>query len=97
MKIGTPLSILLSIAAFALLVMTFTNLLSGYMDDRTCQTDCVWNYYLGAFGLGALALLSALAGWVAARKKGFATFAVLLALPVPAVTGGIFAIGTILS
>ena len=37
---------LLSIGAWVLTALTFTNLLSGYLSERTCQTDCVMTLFL---------------------------------------------------
>ncbi|MCG7873743.1 MAG: hypothetical protein N0C81_05315 [Candidatus Thiodiazotropha lotti] len=62
MSFITPVALLSALVSWGFLIMTFVNLLSGYLDTRTCQTDCVSNYYLisAAFGLaaGALATLS---------------------------------------
>ncbi len=51
----TPAVLLLALASWGFLLMTFVNLLSGHFDTRTCLTECVRNYYFisAAFGLAA--------------------------------------------
>ncbi len=93
MKILPPLAVLIGIAAWALLIMTFANLLSGYMDERVCQTDCVRNYYMLA---GVAGLVATLLGFFAlfspaSRKAGF--WSLVVAFPAFAVVAGIFVIG----
>ena len=93
MKILPPLAFLIGIAAWVLLLLTFTNLLSGYMDERVCQTECVKNYYLlaGVAGLG-----STLLGFFAlfsSRSRGAGLLSLVVAFPAFAVVAGIFVIG----
>ncbi|MEW8324718.1 MAG: hypothetical protein AB2606_18900 [Candidatus Thiodiazotropha taylori] len=58
MSFITPAALLSALASWGFLILTFVNLLSGFLDTRTCQTDCVRNYYFisAAFGLAASAL-----------------------------------------
>ncbi|MCG7899897.1 MAG: hypothetical protein JAY99_01205 [Candidatus Thiodiazotropha lotti] len=58
MSFITPVALLSALASWGFLIMTFVNLLSGHFDTRTCQTECVSNYYFisAAFGLAAVAL-----------------------------------------
>ena len=93
MKLLPPLALLGAIASWVLLVMTFTNLLSGYMDERSCQTDCVKNYYFLAAGIGLVASLLALFAVVKKETRVFGSVALLAAAPPFAITAGIAVIG----
>jgi hypothetical protein len=89
------LAILLSLASWAFLGLTTTNLLSGYFETRTCLTDCVKTYYFAAGGLGLGALVLAGIAWV---RSGFTgrPFLGLVAAALPfAIIMGIFTIGTL--
>ncbi|MES9834214.1 MAG: hypothetical protein ABW157_18165 [Candidatus Thiodiazotropha sp. LLP2] len=95
MKILVTLAFLLSFASWAFLGLTFTNLLSGYFEDRTCLTDCVKTYYFAAAGLGFMGILAAGIAWL---SSGFSSW-LFLALVVTAlpfiIVSGIFTIGTL--
>ena len=89
------LAILLSIASWAFLGLTFSNLLSGYFETRTCLTDCVKTYYFAAGGLGLVAIFLAGFAWL---RSGFTgrTFLALIVSSLPfAIVAGIFVIGTL--
>ncbi len=95
MRITIPLALLFSLASWVFLGLTFTNLLSGYFDTRTCLTDCVKRYYLAAGGLGLSGLLLATVAWF---RSGFTAwpFLTLLVAALPfAIVAGIFTIGTL--
>ena len=94
MRITSVLAILLALASLALLGLTFSNLLSGDLEARTCQTACVQTYYFAATGLG---ILSVLLAFTAIFRSGLTTgsFLTLIFSGFPvAVVAGIFAIGT---
>jgi hypothetical protein len=93
MNFLAPLALLSAVASWAFLGLTFSNLLSGYMETRSCQTDCVKNYYFLAAGLGLAGVGLA---FISLLRSGFNTWPVLTllfaALPF-GITSGIFAIG----
>lgn len=89
------LAILLALAAWAALGLTFTNLLSGNLETRECQTECVQIYYFAAAGFG---ILSALLAFVALFRARFSTgsFLTFIFSGIPfAIVAGIFVIGTL--
>jgi hypothetical protein len=95
MNFLTPLALLSAVASWAFIGLTFSNLLSGYFETRSCLTDCVKNYYFLAagFGFAGIAL-----GFLALLRSGISTWPVLIllftALPF-GITAGIFTIGTL--
>ncbi len=95
MRISATLAILLALASWVALWFTFSNLLSGSLETRTCQTDCVRNYYFAAAGAGLVSVLLALIAFFKARLSAGSFLLVLFcAFPI-AVVAGIFAIGTL--
>ena len=95
MKFTAALAIVLALAAIALIGLTFSNLLSGYLDTRSCQTECVQGYYYAAAALGAISALLGIITLVGARFKTW-SWLVFLGSSFPfAVTAGIFTIGTL--
>jgi hypothetical protein len=89
------LAILFSLASWGFLGLTFTNLLSGYFENRTCLTECVRNYYFAAAGTGLIGVLMAV---TALFRSGFTggLFLILIFTLLPlAIIVGIFAMGTI--
>jgi CHASE2 domain-containing sensor protein len=89
------LALLLSLASWAFLGLTFSNLLSGYFETRTCLTDCVKTYYFAAGGLGLAGTLLAGIAWFRSGFTGWLFLALLVtALPF-AIVAGIFTIGTL--
>ncbi|MES9992192.1 MAG: hypothetical protein ABW098_09575 [Candidatus Thiodiazotropha sp.] len=95
MKIFLTLALLLSVASWAFLGLTFTNLLSGYFEERTCLTDCVKTYYFAAGAFGLTGTLLAAFAWI---RSGFTgtTFLSLVVTVLPfAIVAGIFTIGTL--
>ncbi|MES9970281.1 MAG: hypothetical protein ABW092_09620 [Candidatus Thiodiazotropha sp.] len=95
MKIITTLALLISVASWAFLGLTFSNLLSGYFEERTCLTDCVKTYYLSAGALGLLGVVLAVFAWVRSGFTGWQFLSlVVTALPF-GIVAGIFTIGTL--
>ena len=89
------LALLLSLASWAFLGLTFSNLLSGYFEDRTCLTDCVKTYYFASMGLGFVGTLLAGFAWLRAGFTSLLFLAlVVIALPF-AVAAGIFTVGNL--
>jgi hypothetical protein len=92
-KITVTLALLLSLATWAFLGLTFSNLLSGHFETRTCLTDCVKTYYFAAGGFGLSSVLLAL---FALFRSGFTIwlFLTLIFAALPfAIVAGIFTIG----
>jgi|GEM_PF-2815075 len=95
MKIIISLAILLAVAAWATLGLTFSNLLSGNLEERSCLTDCVKNYYFVSAGTGMVAAALALLALFRARFASW-SFLLLIVCGMPfAVVAGIFTIGTL--
>lgn len=93
MNILITLALLLSLASWAFLGLTFSNLLSGYFEDRTCLTDCVKTYYFASMGLGFVGTLLAGFAWLRSGFTGLLFLAlVVIALPF-AVAAGISIVG----
>ena len=93
MKLLASSALLASLAGWALLVLTFVNLLSGSLDTRTCGTECVKQYYLGATGLGVAALLAAFLALFPSDSRKLGGFSLLVAFPLVAITIALFVIG----
>ena len=87
------LAILLSIASWVFLGLTFSNLLSGYFETRTCLTDCVKTYYFAAGGLGLAAILLAGIAWIRSGFTGRTFLALVVSAPPFAIVAGIAIIG----
>lgn len=89
------LAILFSVASWGFLGLTFSNLLSGYFETRTCLTECVRNYYFAAAGTG---LIGVLVGGFALLRSGFTggLLLILLFTLLPfGIVAGIFVMGNI--
>jgi ABC-type Na+ efflux pump permease subunit len=92
-KIIIVLALLLSVGSWAFLGLTFTHLLSGYFEDRTCLTDCVKTYYFAAAGLGLAGISLAAVAWVRSGFTRWPFFSLIVtALPF-AIVAGIFIMG----
>ncbi len=92
MKLTAPLALLLSLGGWVLLVMVFLNLLSGHLDDRTCGTECVRNYFFAAAGLGAAGALAAFIS-LFSESRWLSLGAIVVALPLAGIIAGIILIG----
>ena len=95
MKLFVTLALMLSVASWAFLGATVTNLLSGYLENRTCLTDCVKGFYFAAGGTGLAGLLLAAIAWI---RSGFSggLFLLLALTAMPfAIVAGIYLIGTL--
>lgn len=93
MKLAAPVALLLAVVAYVFLVLTFMNLLSGSLEERSCASDCVKNYYLIAAGTGLLGFLAALGAFFSSGFRGVGLFALVVAFPPAAVVTGLFVIG----
>lgn len=73
--------------------MTGMNLLSGYLEDRTCQTDCVRSLFYYAIAAGVSGLLLSFVALIRPHGRGLSVLALLLALPLCAIFATLFLIG----
>ena len=95
MNILIFLALLLSLVSWAFLGMTFSNLLSGYFETRTCLTECVKTYYFAAGGAGLVALLLAGFAWIRSGFTGWAFMAMIVTAIPFGIVAGIFTVGTL--
>jgi hypothetical protein len=89
------LAILFSIASWGFLGLTFTNLLSGYFENRTCLTECVRGYYFAAAGTGLVGFLMAIAALLRSGYTGWLFLVLIFTLLPLGIVAGIFTMGTI--
>jgi hypothetical protein len=85
---------LLSIGGWVLAGLTAANLLSGYMAERTCQTDCVQTLFFAAIAVGVAALILGLVSLLGPRNRTLGWLTLVLAVPLCGILGGIILIGT---
>ena len=57
MKISAWLGLLLTVTGWGLFALTAMNLLSGHLDERSCQTDCVQMMFYSAVVAGFAGLI----------------------------------------
>lgn len=84
---------LLSIGGWVLVALTATNLLSGDMAERTCQTGCVKTMFFSAVAIGVVALIFGLVSVFKAQTRGLGWLTLVLAVPLCGIVGGIIVIG----
>jgi hypothetical protein len=87
------LALLLTISGWVLVSLTGMHLLSGYMESRSCQTDCVQTLFYAAIALGAVGLLLSFAALIRPRGRSLSVLSLLLALPLCAIFTTLFLIG----
>ena len=95
MKILPPLSLLLSLAGWALIALTTANLLSGPFEGRSCQTDCVQGYFFSAVGIGLAGLASALFTLWKPGGNAWGYLSLLISIPLCLIVGFLFLVGNI--
>ncbi|MGD9164322.1 MAG: hypothetical protein PVF13_06135 [Chromatiales bacterium] len=95
MKIIVTLALLLSLASWSFLGLTFSNLLSGYLETRTCLTDCVKTYYFAAGGFGVVGVILALLALFRSGLTGWLFLTLVFAALPFSIVAGIFTIGTL--
>jgi hypothetical protein len=93
MNLLALIALLLTLGGWAMTVMTGTNLLSGHLDDRTCQTDCVQTLFYSAVALGATGLLFTLAALLRSKGRMLSIFTLLLALPLCGIFATLYIVG----
>jgi CHASE2 domain-containing sensor protein len=94
-KIIVTLALLFSVGSWAFLGLTFSNLLSGYFEDRTCLTDCVKTYYFAAGTLGLAGVILAAFAWIRSGFTGWLFVSLVITTLPFAIVAGIFTIGTL--
>lgn len=58
MKALSPVSILLAVVAWGLMIMMGVNLLSGEtLAEKTCNTGCIQTYFFSSFAMAAVAFI----------------------------------------
>lgn len=68
MKALSPVSILLAVVAWGLMIMMGVNLLSGEtLAEKTCNTSCIQTYFFSSFAVAAVAFI---AGGLAIKSAG---------------------------
>jgi len=87
------LALIMAVAGWVLTVMTGTNLLSGYLEDRTCQTDCVQSLFYAAVAVGAAGLLLSLLALMRARGRVLSVLSLILALPLCGIFATLYIVG----
>ena len=97
MKVIALLSPFLSIGGWVLAALAVSHMLSGTRAERTCGTECVQTLFFSALGIGILALVMGLFAVREARNRIPGSLALLLALPLCGVLGGVVVIGILAS
>ena len=88
MKIVPSLALISALAGVVLFGLMGMNLLSGPFEGRTCQTDCVFLYFISSFIFTALALAMGLFAWFSQSAKFLGIISVLIALGLMSVFWG---------
>lgn len=81
MNIFSLLALILTIAGWGLFALTGMHLLSGYIDERSCQTDCVQMIFISAVVVGFSGLILGGFSMFRTGKHTVGIIALLLALP----------------
>ena len=87
------IGLLLALVGWVLFGLTGVNLLSGYLEDRTCQTDCVKNLFFSGVGVGVAGLLLSILAFLRPQGRIMSGIALLLIFPLCAIFGTLFFIG----
>lgn len=83
------------LAGWVLLAQTFTNLLSGYLDDRTCQTACVQQLYYYAVAAGITGIVLSILSLGLSGARAINLIALIIALPLVAVFVALYVMGNL--
>lgn len=97
MKYVAMLSPLLGISGWVLAGLAANHMLSGSLEERTCRTECVQALFFSALAIGVAALVLGLMSVLKSQNQIPGGLALLLALPLCAVLGGIVVIGVLAS
>ena len=93
MKLVAPIALVIGIVAWVFMALTAMNVLSGHLDTRTCQTDCVQTYFYTAAALGLVGTLTAVFAYLKTEAKILSIGAFLAAGSVCGLVAGLFVIG----
>jgi hypothetical protein len=96
MNLAALSALLLSVAGWALTVLTAMNLLSGHFDDRTCQTGCVQMLFFSSVAAGVGGLVLSVVGLRRPEGRIMSVAALLMALVLCAIFAVIFIAGNFL-
>lgn len=83
----------LGIVGWVLVGLTALNLMSGPMEERTCQTACVQAYFFSATAAGVIGLILGIAGLTTRRLRIATYLGLVLLVPLCLLIGGLFLIG----
>ena len=87
------IALILTLAGWILTAMTGVNLLSGYLDERTCQTDCVQELFYSAAAVAVGGLLVSLVALMRSHGRLLSVFSLLLALPLCGIFATLYIVG----
>lgn len=91
-----PVSIILAIIAWVLMVMMGTNLLSGEaVADRTCDTECIKTYFFSAFGVAIVAFIIGVLSIKNTNTNPLNIIALLASLAICGIVGFLFIAGNL--
>ena len=97
MKLIDLLSPLLGITGWVLAGLAANHMLSGNLAERTCRTECMQALFFSALAIGVAALVLGLMSVHKSRNWIPGSLALMLALPLCGVLGGIVVIGVLAS
>jgi hypothetical protein len=83
----------LAIVGLVLLGLTFMNLGSGGMEERTCQAACLQAYFFSASAASGFGLILGILGLTKPNFRGVTYLALVLLVPLCCVIGGLILIG----
>lgn len=95
MNILATLAVFSALVSWAFLGLTFSNLLSGYFETRSCLTDCVKNYYFLSAGFATAGLALALFTLIRSGNTPWLTMILLFTVLPFGIIAGIFTIGVL--
>lgn len=96
MNVPALIALLLALAAWALFGTTGVNLLSGYMEERTCQTGCVKTLFFAAVAAGLGGLILSIIALFRPSGRVVSVIALLLSLAICSVAGFLYVAGNFL-
>ena len=86
-------ALLLTLTGWVLTALTGMHLLSGYLEDRTCQTDCVQMLFYSAVAVGVGALVLSSISLSRPQGRILSVTSLLMALALCAIFATLFIVG----
>jgi hypothetical protein len=83
----------LGIVGWVLLGLTFMNLGSGPLEERTCQTACLQTYFFSASAVSGAGLILGILGLTKPDFRSVTYLALILLVPLCCVIGSLILIG----